>query len=100
MLGTPTGDDYEYQLYAVAVHRGQQYSSGHYYSFVNTSVESCEPCWVRFDDSKVQLTSEDQALSFTGGKKQMISWNKEFDRFMEKEYSAEDTAYILVYFRR
>lgn len=37
LLGTPTGEDMNYMLYAVTVHKGQSYSSGHYYSFVNTS---------------------------------------------------------------
>lgn len=37
LLGTATGDDMNYTLFAVTVHKGQSYSSGHYYSFVNTS---------------------------------------------------------------
>lgn len=37
LLGTATGDDMNYMLFAVTVHKGQKYSSGHYYSFVNTS---------------------------------------------------------------
>lgn len=36
-FGTPTDREMEYTLFAVVVHRGQHYSSGHYYSYVNTS---------------------------------------------------------------
>lgn len=37
LLGTATGEDMNYMLFAVTVHKGQTHSSGHYYSFVNTS---------------------------------------------------------------
>ena len=77
LLGTPTGDDMEYELYAVTVHRGQHYCSGHYYSFVNTSSDLSEPCWMRFDDSRVYLASQEQALDFTGGKRKTVTWNAE-----------------------
>jgi hypothetical protein len=84
----------------VTVHRGQHYSSGHYYSFVDTSANPSKPCWIKFDDSRVVLASETQALSFSGGKRTTTAWNREYQRFMEKDYVAEDTGYVLVYFRR
>ncbi len=31
------GTDYRYVLYGVLVHRGKTVTSGHYYSFINTS---------------------------------------------------------------
>lgn len=37
LQNTPTGEEEDYILYGVAVHRGQTYNSGHYYAFVNTS---------------------------------------------------------------
>lgn len=37
LQGTPTGLEEDYVLFGVAVHRGQAYNSGHYFSFVNTS---------------------------------------------------------------
>lgn len=76
--GTPTGEDMEYELFAITVHRGQHYSSGHYYSFVNTSTDLDRPCWVRFDDSRIALSSSDQASSFSGGKRKTTAWNTEF----------------------
>jgi uncharacterized UBP type Zn finger protein len=59
----------------VAIHRGQHYSSGHYYSFLNTSEDSSQPCWIKFDDSRVYLASGDQVEGFTGGKKKTVGWN-------------------------
>ena len=60
---------------AVTVHRGQHYSSGHYYSYVNTSDDLDSPFWVKFDDSRVYLASDDEALGFSGGKKKTVGWN-------------------------
>lgn len=75
MFGTPTGTDMEYDLYAITVHKGQHYNSGHYYSFINTAETVDKPCWVKFNDSQVHLASEEQALNFTGGKKKNVTWN-------------------------
>ena len=71
-------------MFALTVHKGQHYNSGHYYSFINTSDDLSEPYWVKFDDSRVHMASEDQVLNFSGGKKKMMGWNVEFERFMEK----------------
>jgi len=90
----------DYDLYAVVVHHGQHYNSGHYYSFINSSSDLDSPCWIKFDDSRVYAASERQTLDFTGGKRKTKGWNSEFDRFLEREYTAEDTAYVLVYYRR
>lgn len=73
---TPTGEDEDYVLYGVAVHKGQAYNSGHYYSFVNTSVDSDKSSWIKFNDSVVTASSEETALSFTGGKRKYISWSR------------------------
>ena len=78
LYSTPTGQDMEYQLFAVAVHRGQHYNSGHYYSFVDTADCPDSPYWVKFNDSQVHPASEEQALSFSGGKKKTKSWNSDF----------------------
>ena len=75
LLKTPE-DDMKYVLFAVAVHQGQHYNSGHYYSFVNTSTDSTDPFWVKFDDRRVHLASEAQALNFAGGKRKHIVWSK------------------------
>ena len=75
MQKTPTGDEENYVLFAVAVHSGQAYNSGHYFSFVNTSPDLAEPKWVKFNDSFVSISSKDEALSFVGGKKPVIAWS-------------------------
>lgn len=82
LMGTPSGEDLEYQLFAVTVHKGQQNNSGHYYSFVNTGVSPKEPLWVRFDDSRVALASCAQVLSFSGGKRRTTVWSSEYNRFI------------------
>lgn len=68
----------EYQLYAIVVHRGQHYNSGHYCTFLNTSSAADSPNWMRFDDSRVYQSSQPQALNFTGGKFKIVAWNNEF----------------------
>jgi ubiquitin C-terminal hydrolase len=77
LQGTPTGLEEDYVLFGVAVHRGQAYNSGHYFSFVNTSPDPDRPHWIKFNDSVVQLSSTETALSFTGGKKKVINWSRE-----------------------
>ncbi|CAA0825472.1 Ubiquitin carboxyl-terminal hydrolase 20 [Striga hermonthica] len=49
----------KYVLYAVVVHVGMTSTSGHYYSFIRLSPEM----WCKFDDSRVELVSEDYVLS-------------------------------------
>lgn len=75
---TPSGQDEEYVLFGVAVHRGQAYNSGHYYSIINTAKDPNEPYWVKFNDSIVLPSSQETALSFKGGKGKSIKWSKEF----------------------
>ena len=75
---TPSGEEEDYILFGVAVHRGQTYNSGHYYSFVNTSSDFNRPHWVKFNDSFVSLSSEETALSFKGGKDKNYVWSKDY----------------------
>lgn len=42
----------KYDLYAVIVHIGFSYCSGHYYSFIRSAPNE----WYKFDDSKVYNT--------------------------------------------
>jgi len=63
-------------LFGLAVHKGQTYNSGHYYSFVNTSVDNNTSSWIKFNDSVVTASSEETALNFTGGKRKYIAWNR------------------------
>ena len=86
---TPTGEEAEYVLYAVAVHSGHAYNSGHYFSFVNTSPDLARPNWVKFNDSTVTLSSREEALSFVGGKRKEVVWCEEYERFLEKEMTNE-----------
>lgn len=75
---TPSGVEEEYVLFGVAVHRGQAYNSGHYYSIINTAKDPDEPYWVKFNDSIVLPSSQETALSFKGGMGKSIKWSKEF----------------------
>jgi ubiquitin carboxyl-terminal hydrolase 48 len=45
LMKTPPEIDCEYQLFAVTVHRGTTYNSGHYYSYINTSSDLNHPAW-------------------------------------------------------
>ena len=65
-------------MFGVAVHRGQAYNSGHYYSIINTAKDPDEPYWVKFNDSIVLPSSQETALSFKGGMGKSIKWSKEF----------------------
>lgn len=49
----------KYDLYAVIVHIGFSYCSGHYYSFIRSAPNE----WYKFDDSKVVRVREDYVLS-------------------------------------
>jgi hypothetical protein len=100
LQGTPTGIEEDYVLFGVAVHRGQAYNSGHYFSFVNTSQDPDHPHWIKFNDSFVHVSSCETALGFTGGKRKTVSWSREYERFIEKEITSEETAYLLAYIRR
>lgn len=52
-------EEMKYDLYAVIVHIGFSYSSGHYYSFIRSAPNE----WYKFDDSKVVRVREDFVLS-------------------------------------
>ncbi|KAF3658833.1 Ubiquitin carboxyl-terminal hydrolase 21 [Capsicum annuum] len=52
-------EEMKYDLYAVIVHIGFSYSSGHYYSFIRSAPNE----WYKFDDSKVVRVREDYVLS-------------------------------------
>ncbi|XP_060207600.1 ubiquitin carboxyl-terminal hydrolase 20-like [Lycium barbarum] len=52
-------EELKYDLYAVIVHIGFSYSSGHYYSFIRSAPNE----WYKFDDSKVVRVREDYVLS-------------------------------------
>lgn len=45
-------EEMKYDLYAVIVHIGFSYCSGHYYSFIRSAPNE----WYKFDDSKVYTT--------------------------------------------
>jgi ubiquitin carboxyl-terminal hydrolase 36/42 len=47
------GSDYKYALYGVLVHRGKTVTSGHYYSFINTSSDLSRSEWYKFNDNLV-----------------------------------------------
>ncbi|MCL7023848.1 hypothetical protein MKW94_022367 [Papaver nudicaule] len=49
----------KYELYAVIVHSGISYSSGHYFCYVRSS----PGIWFLMDDSRVVIVSEQQVLS-------------------------------------
>ncbi|KAK4728324.1 hypothetical protein R3W88_021312 [Solanum pinnatisectum] len=52
-------EEMKYDLYAVIVHIGFSYCSGHYYSFIRSAPNE----WYKFDDSKVVRVREDYVLS-------------------------------------
>ncbi|XP_055821079.1 ubiquitin carboxyl-terminal hydrolase 20-like [Solanum dulcamara] len=52
-------EEMKYDLYAVIVHIGFSYCSGHYYSFIRSAPNE----WYKFDDSKVVHVREDYVLS-------------------------------------
>ncbi|KAK4368718.1 hypothetical protein RND71_012510 [Anisodus tanguticus] len=52
-------EEMKYDLYAVIVHIGSSYCSGHYYSFIRSAPNE----WHKFDDSKVVRVREDFVLS-------------------------------------
>ncbi|CAN4128158.1 unnamed protein product [Withania somnifera] len=52
-------EELKYDLYAVIVHIGISYCSGHYYSFIRSAPNE----WYNFDDSKVVRVREDFVLS-------------------------------------
>jgi len=60
MEGEPTG---EYDLISTITHQGRSIHSGHYVAwnkFNNTH-------WVKFDDDKVSMVTNDEILSLSGG---------------------------------
>ncbi|KAK4364631.1 hypothetical protein RND71_015989 [Anisodus tanguticus] len=52
-------EEMKYDLYAVIVHIGSSYCSGHYYCFIRSAPDE----WYKFDDSKVVRVREDFVLS-------------------------------------
>lgn len=52
-------EEMKYDLYAVIVHIGFSYCSGHYYTFIRSAPNE----WYKFDDSKVVRVREDVVLS-------------------------------------
>jgi len=72
-----------YDLYGVLVHSGGS-MCGHYYAFLRTSTE---PQWYRFDDQKVSLATDEEAINGNFGGK---------DSSGDKCFSG----YMLIYVRR
>eukprot|EP01062_Namystynia_karyoxenos_P017203 TRINITY_DN16320_c0_g1_i2.p1 TRINITY_DN16320_c0_g1~~TRINITY_DN16320_c0_g1_i2.p1 ORF type:complete len:1161 (+),score=296.44 TRINITY_DN16320_c0_g1_i2:154-3483(+) len=82
-------DEAWYDLHAVMVHSGTSAGSGHYYAFVRLRGEEgdgcAEPTWFKFDDSRVTVATEREAVG---------------DNYGGYETGGCRTAYLLMYVRR
>jgi len=54
---------YNYQLMAVLTHQGRSSSSGHYVGWVRHRGSD----WLKLDDDKVSVVSEEDILKLSGG---------------------------------
>lgn len=45
--------DNDYILFGVAIHQGQKFNSGHYYTLLNTTKDKDDPSWIKFNDRRV-----------------------------------------------
>jgi len=96
---------FQYRLRGVIVHSGEC-QSGHYYSFINTlSPFDVDPVsgkpkrtWLKFNDSEVELFSEDQLeVQCFGGKKTESVYNG-YTTY-DKEVPRTNSAYMVFYER-
>ncbi|BAM41096.1 uncharacterized protein TOT_030000359 [Theileria orientalis strain Shintoku] len=67
--GSQKGEEYEYELQAVAVHHGS-INSGHYYAFTKSSSN-----WYRFDDETVTKASEYAVIDDNFGGEEQECYN-------------------------
>lgn len=65
------GEDFNYILYAVVVHKGRSPNSGHYFTFINLAKDDpSTPEFYEFNDSMVDTANTKKVLhDFTGKKR-------------------------------
>ena len=92
---------FDYVLYSVVVHKGRTPNQGHYFSFVNVSKQISERKWIEFNDSIVSETTVDKVLNnYTGKRKESVYLNEVYGKWDCREEASEETAYLLIYFRK
>jgi len=82
-----------YLLFAVMVHAGSAYG-GHYYAFVKATNKEGKEVWLKYDDERVSLVPEQQAISDNfGGRDPNKWWEKERGESIR-------SAYMLLYVKK
>lgn len=82
-----------YLLFAVMVHAGSAYG-GHYYAFVKSVDKEGKVVWLKYDDERVSIVHEQQAISENfGGRDPNKWWEKERGESIR-------SAYMMVYIKK
>ncbi|KAL4426457.1 hypothetical protein ABPG74_012958 [Tetrahymena malaccensis] len=89
-------ENFLYTLYAVLIHSGKQSGSGHYYVYINKLNR-----WYKFNDSRVDIISEDEVLAGgEGGEFTEKKLNQQSEKIEETTIQKKETAYMLVYVQK
>lgn len=89
----PDDTENNYLLFAVMVHAGSAYG-GHYYAFLKSISKEGKTVWLKYDDERVSIVKEQQAISDNfGGRDPNKWWEKERGESIR-------SAYMLVYIKK